>query len=673
MRKISKLFAIFCTCCATLLLIVGCTNNASSSINNDEVVLKIELDEHTHTSSQNPQIVKKGEFASFYLFFDENYNFASADDATYDEELSLLAVSSEYGNKTIKVNSKQIGGHSLTIINDNNFGNISISPNKSFFDDGETVTVKATSKSKTFLCYTFDGPYRVGIHKTSYVPVSFDSSYTFTMNKDITIVANYFSDNGTIIDYDLNGGQTRSGNSFIHTDYYRYSKYDFICPNSINLSCYAFRDGYILDSLNTKEDGSGIRIGIGSRIDNSLFINNRVLLYAIWVQYTDPSLFDVAEMEDKTLSIIGSKTISDSNLVIPGYIENKKVTQINSGAINQQNGVTDVYLPDTIRVVEDGAFSNMTNFTSLHLYTSVEKISRDSFRIDSLTNIYLNKNTYPTDNQAGWDNLIVRRDFIRYLQADKPIVVPIGHSTTRQNHSLQPLIDKWGDKYSFYIYGASAGIDGYLLLASIQDLLRECDYIIFPMWRLLEANNISPRNFTFLQLNFDLLLNANYQYMKGFFWESFVLYRKISTNELGVEASLHESRNVIYTTDGGDVDGVGSDDPNNGSEYDYTYYHNGSTMDRYQYLHYSFEHLKVLKEHILLTWNTFNINAIHDDTYFNKYENDVREEFSYCTFFDTQHDNFYPGDYFLVNDCVHVSVRGGNARVNRWVQQLPLE
>ena len=653
------------------LLFSSCSPKKEEPVRNLDVVIEIECDEHIRTTSNNPQIVKKGENAEFALSFDDNFKFDYASDGVFDENSSILSIGSNDGNKSVEVRSVNTSGYTLKVFNDDSLGSLKLTPNKEFYLPGEEVELEVEQTGKDFLCYTYDMMYRNGPHGISAVPFSFDRKTTIRIEKDTVVYANYFEDNSKVIDYDLNGGLTTGGYDVIHTDYIHYDE-EYLSPNAINLSNYVRRDGYILESLNTKKDGTGTRIGIGSRINNSLFTNERIALYAQWVLCNDESYFATNDVNEKEVEIVSSNGINYPVLAIPSSINNKKVVGIKANAFNNVSNVTDLYLPDTLEYIEDGAFLGMSSLKYLHLFSSIERVSKESFDAPNLESIYLNKNTYPLNSETAHDNLSAYKDTIKGLDKTKSNVLAIGHSTIRQNHDLSPLNEAYGDNYNFFIYGAAAGIDEYLLIASVMDILRGNDYVIIPVWPLIENNVISPRNLAFIQYDFDCLLNAEYSYIKDFIWESLVKYRELCTNEIGVNAYQIESHNIInFNATGGFYAGEETDNPTNGEGQDYDFYLQNIDIAKYSYLHRIFEKMNIATDHVLLTWNTYNANCFSDGYLgFSQYENLFRNEFPDCSYFDTQLDNVYPGNYFLKNDYTHLTAFGGQKRIERWVTQL---
>ena len=681
MKRISQLFknVFLSIVISTSLLFVSSCSNKKEDINIEvnpdlDVTIGVVFDKHVHTSSNNPQKVKKGEPAVFKLEFDDKFVFESTSDGIFDVETSTLTLDSSNGNMTAKVNSLNTSGFTLSIDEDSALGYFRVTPEKEFYLPEDEITVEYTSREKEFLCWTYDSPYRNGEFGITGVPVSFDQKATISIDKDTRLYVNFFEedDDALIIDYDLNGGHTKDNQAIIHTDSVIYDPNNkYFSRNSINLSSYAFKEGYLLDSLNTKADGSGKRIGVGSRIDTHLFTNKKITLYAQWVECSPSNLFTIHELDEETAEIVGCTSYAGDTLVIPSLINKHEIVGIKENAFSNVSNVKTLYLPDTIVYVRDNAFLNMSSLTDLHLFTSVETISKRSFDAPNLRYLYLNKNTYPIDPDVAWDNLSCYKEGLLQKDQNKANVIAVGYSTMRANHDLSPLEDAYGSRYNFYIYGASIGIDNYLLLTSILDILRSQDYLILPMWPPLEQRYDSHRNISLLQYELDCLLNADYQCIKDFIWDSFTAYRELCTKELGVNAYQVESHNYRdFNSTGGNYEGTETDDPTNGTSDQYYNFMKDVNPNNYSYLTNVFYMVPFPKNHILMTWNPYNQNCIDSYADYSAYERMIRNKFNYCSFFDSQLDNIYPGNYFQVNDFSHLSRFGASKRIERWVTQL---
>lgn len=661
MKKILLALSFFVALCS-------CSNKEYN--NNNNVNISIVCDEHVTTDSETFQIVKKGESAIFLLIFEDEYEFYSSSAGTFNEDTSELVIDSTFGNVTAYVTCTLIGSILLTINNDDSLGTVNVEPNKKSYAYGEVVTIKTISLNRSFLCYTFDLPFRNGLKKKSGVPVSYDNEFSFNVYSDCQLYVNYFAEDSKVIEYDLNGGVTTGGSSIIKTDYKEYNEGFNFCASTINLSNYAFNKGYILESLNTSKDGLGTRIGIGSRIKDELYYENRIKLYAQWKEYTDISNFTYVESSESEELVITSCSYADEEIVIPGFIDGKKVTTIAQGAFNSLEAKSIVF-PDTITTIESGAFIQMNSVIKITFYSSISFVDASSFDMPNLKTLFLNKNTNVLDHNYEEDNISRYKEAILRLDSNKPRVLFVGHSTIRINHYLYPLDEKWGDEYSFFIYAASAGIHGYLLLMSLADIILPTDHLIIPVWPIL--NYCTSRNLAFLQYDFDSLVRADYQIIKDFIWTSFVAYRQTCTELIGVTALLPEATNYSrWDKYGMNLENNPTTNVDNKSIYDYTNYlygYDGSTFD---YLNNFVDYTGIDSKNVLLTWNAYNQNNIKNTDYYELFDYTIRNRFSNYTFFDTQLENIYPGNYFNVNDFMHLSTTGTAVRVNRWLDQLPL-
>lgn len=654
---------------SSIIFLCSCSKTEPPVEKKLDVTVSLVCDEHVRSTSELVQTVEKGETISFKLQFDDEYIFDSSSDGVYQEENNVLEFDSNYGNKTIYITSCPLNGLNLNIDNNHDYGDIIVTPNKKSYRHGEEVTVKTTSKNRDFLCYTFDLPYRAGLKEKSGVPISYDNELTITMNSDVNLCVNYFETNSKIIEYDLNGGHSIKGKETIKTDYKEYNGESIFQASTINLSSYATYEDHVLESLNTKKDGSGQRIGIGSRIDNNFYTSNKITLYAQWKPYTNINSFEYVTNDNGVAITRCSSNLEE--IVIPAYINDKAVTAIKANAFKDLSTAKSIIFPDTMKVIEDNAFSGMNNVTSITFYSSLESVTTAAFDMPNLHTLHINKNTNALDINYEEDNLSRYREAIINLGTSKKKVIFAGHSTIRVNHDLTPLDEKWGDDYNFFIYGATAGIHGYLLLMSIVDVIGPNDYVIIPVWPIL--NYSTSRNISFFQYDFDRLAVADYQIIKDFIWTAFTDYRLTCTAEIGVTAVLPEASNYArFDKYGMNLEDIPSDDVNNKSPYDYSHYLDEYDASSFSYLDLFASSVATTKDHILLTWNTYNQNNIDDLSMYESFEQRIRTGFPDYTYFDTQLENIYPGNYFNKNDFMHLSTTGTVVRVQRWLDELPL-
>ena len=227
-------------------------------------------------------------------------------------------------------------------------------------------------------------PYRNGLKKQSGIPLFWDSETKIDINSNLNIFINYFESEKRV-KYDLNGGITYNNQNTINTDCFLYSDDNYLFSSTINLSQYVYKTGYVLESLNTKADGSGVRIGVGSRISNSLFVSNELTLFAIWEKETNANFFEY--YEDERGATITKYLGDDQKVVIPRFIIGKAVIRIASNSFVNNVVTEKIVFPDTIVDVENFAFVNYSEVKELVIYSSIEIISKNSFDMPKLKNI----------------------------------------------------------------------------------------------------------------------------------------------------------------------------------------------------------------------------------------------------------------------------------------------
>ena len=131
------------------------------------------------------------------------------------------------------------------------------------------------------------------------------------------------------------------------------------------------RPGYTLVSWNTRPDGSGEEIGLGSRTDRVAGLT----LYAQWAKWSDEAKFDW-EIREDSVTVTGYHGSGDT-LAIPGELGGLPVTAIASGAIRDCTAER-VILPPTLVTLEDGAFQNCA-LRTLTLFDNLEVFGDGSF------------------------------------------------------------------------------------------------------------------------------------------------------------------------------------------------------------------------------------------------------------------------------------------------------
>lgn len=178
------------------------------------------------------------------------------------------------------------------------------------------------------------------------------------------------------------------------------------------------REGYTLKGWNTHPDGSGVAVGLGSRIDPQ----DGPDLYAQWSKWSDPSLF---RWESTDNGIVITAYLGEEEVVaIPGRIDDQTVTTIAAGAFRDAVCHT-VILPDTLLIIEADAFQN-TQLSHLYLYDNLRLIGDLGATIHTL---HINAYELPVYSGTYYDTFQDKYDRLLRLAGEKKIVLFSGSST----------------------------------------------------------------------------------------------------------------------------------------------------------------------------------------------------------------------------------------------------
>ena len=173
------------------------------------------------------------------------------------------------------------------------------------------------------------------------------------------------TDHYALITYEPNGGEgellTVVHDTAFHTR-----------PNTANGQDMFVREGFTLESWNTRADGSGDRVGLGSRVSVSA---EGLTLYAQWARWTDAQQFSWELHQDGVT--ITAYHGADAVVVIPAELDGEVVTSIAAGAFADCH-MEAVIFPQTMMTVENGAFQNCS-LERVTLFDNIESITDGAF------------------------------------------------------------------------------------------------------------------------------------------------------------------------------------------------------------------------------------------------------------------------------------------------------
>ena len=334
------------------------------------------------------------------------------------------------------------------------------------------------------------------------------------------------------ITYDANGGEYILNNG-LPMNKVIYSTIHHPRPNTSIGTDIMYRDGYTLLGWNTKQDGSGEHIGLGSRY---LDLNNhKFTLYAEWSKYSGNNNFTYHVEEDH---VVIDKYIGTSKEVsIPEYIDDKPVQIIANRAFFDSD-IEKVILPKSITELKSLAFGRCA-IKELYFFDNLIEIS-DGVFMDSydLATVHINAIEQPRyvtlDRNVTYadkiDNLIVN-------QGKKKIII-LGGSGAFYNVDACALKQLYPNYEPFNV-AVNGWFNNYIQLDIINRFIEEGDVFLHvvescgkfqylttnDMGDYDEQNGYDARFFNCLEQNYDLLSYADIRNAKHFF-DVFKTYNK---------------------------------------------------------------------------------------------------------------------------------------------------
>ena len=221
------------------------------------------------------------------------------------------------------------------------------------------------------------------------------------------------------IRYEGNGGTLKSGDGTATTAVYSTS---LLRVNTLQGTNVFTRDGYVQVSWNTKADGSGVSVGLGSRTD---WLDGLVL-YAQWLPETSAQAFSWTVQNGKAW--ITGYSGDEELCVIPSMLDGVPVRGIRSGAFENAPFKTLVLSPN-LYTVEDHAFA-CCDVEEVYLYDSLYYIFDQSFtQCDALTTLHINAASPPVYSTSYYATFADKYDRLLSINGEKKLVLYSGSST----------------------------------------------------------------------------------------------------------------------------------------------------------------------------------------------------------------------------------------------------
>ena len=344
----------------------------------------------------------------------------------------------------------------------------------------------------------------------------------------------------THIDYHANGGEFIDGSDNDKPYTVGYELKSIFRPNTEIGTDRIKRDGYVLLGWNTKEDGSGEHIGLGSRA--TVEKGKTLDLYAEWIK--ENGVEDFTFKKYAVGYTVTSYSGDDETVVVPKKYMGRDVDTVARGVFSNNDKLKTVVFSENIKVVADGVFENCS-VKEIYFYDNIEYISDNSFvNCKNFTTVHVNaiepprygKNIYAEYNFADkYDLLILNKN------VDK--VVLFGGSGTFMSVDARAmendLIDGGINKTCLNM-AVNGWFNGPAQLDMISPYLKNGDVFLHipetsSPFSVCYYTSMTPENPKFsynklrlyycLEANYDLISLINIKHVTDFF-DGFTLYNE---------------------------------------------------------------------------------------------------------------------------------------------------
>ncbi len=261
---------------------------------------------------------------------------------------------------------------------------------------------------------------------------------------------------------------------------------------------YFRREGYVLTGWNTAPDGSGERIGLGSRTER----RDGLALYAQWAKVSPEGSFSY-EFREGQAWITGYSGAAP-RCVVPEELGGSPVRGICAGAF-RDGAFEELILPHTLYTVEDGAFHGCA-VREITLFDTLREVSDESFQdCRGLKTLHVNAATSPVYSGSYFDTFSDKYDWLLSLKGRKKLVLASG-SSGRYGYDSPTLAAAFPD-YVPANMGVYAYTNALPQLELIRGLMEEGDVLLSapefdaaeeqfcassrldaPFWAMMESN-----------------------------------------------------------------------------------------------------------------------------------------------------------------------------------------
>jgi len=317
-------------------------------------------------------------------------------------------------------------------------------------------------------------------------------------------------------------------------------------PNTSNGRGLFTREGYTLTGWNTEPDGSGARVGLGSRVTAD---SEGITLYAQWATWNPAS--DFTYTDGVYLTITGYQGKGEE-IVIPETIGGKPVGAIAYNAFRDCDAKKLILPPTMVRVAE-GAFQRC-GFESVILFDSIEGISNASFKdCNSLHAIHINAFEAPYGYLYRKESVYADKvDLLIQAQGKRKLVF-YGGCAAWYNLDARQFEDTLGENYEILNLALNGTVNSALQLQILQAFLEPGDILFHTpelssktqMMAEISLDRGDDKLWCGLEHNYDLVSLVDFQASPGLL-ESFCAYLELKKDAADYGSTFLDSQGRMY-------------------------------------------------------------------------------------------------------------------------------
>ena len=273
------------------------------------------------------------------------------------------------------------------------------------------------------------------------------------------------TDTFATVTYDPNGGE---GSVLVKT----YDLSNHLRPNTETGQDLFRREKHTLVCWNTEPDGSGVRVGLGSRVT----VADALTLYAQWEPWTEESAFTYMGNQFGGVTIQKYRG-NHETVVIPERIDGRRVTDIGSSAFADCTA-TRVILPDTLERLAPDAFKGAA-VESVVLFDSIRMISDDAFsNCENLTTLYVNAVEAPWGIEFRKESVYADKvDLLIAAQGQKKMVF-YGGCSVWYNLDGAMMDEAFGSEYAVINLGLNGTVNSEVQMQILSPYLEAGDVLV---------------------------------------------------------------------------------------------------------------------------------------------------------------------------------------------------